>query len=58
MISSLPQKKNGKFHIRNMEQNLTTLYAKLRFLDTIQLEKSLMSLVVDAIVDDVSGFQI
>ena len=58
MISSLPQKKNGKFHIRNMEKNLTTLYAKLRFLDTIQLEKSLMSLVVDAIVDDVSGFQI
>ena len=29
MISSLPQKKNGKFHIRNMEQNLTTLYAKV-----------------------------
>ena len=29
MISSLPQKKNGKFHIKNMEQNLTTLYAKV-----------------------------
>ena len=57
MISSLPQKKNGKFDIRNMEQNLTTLYAKvLRYY--LAWNECLMSLVVEALVDDASGFQI
>ena len=57
MISSLPQKKNGKFHIRNMEQNLKTSYAKvLRYY--LARKESLMSLVVEALVDVVSGFQI
>ena len=40
-----------------MEQNLTTSYAKvLRYY--LAWKESLMSLVVEAIVDDVSGFQI
>ena len=58
-LLSLPHRVMEQFCMRNVEQHLTTLYTKvLRKHFAVLMKESLMSLVVEALMDDVSGFPI